>query len=599
LGARRMAEGRETKSDDFVEGNEGSSLPDEVQKMDHSFLFLAYRGVPRIEFLQEVCQKILADSRCDIIELWFREKQRYYRCVLSDTASRGFKYEIVRSTEDDSGNRIPVEGKDSIFGRLRDTVIRGIRDDRLRDYSLGGSLYVDDIDLLHGSPFSAGCDDKRSGSGEYAEVSSVAVVPIKFCDRITGLLLLHYLDKSAMEAHKLRIYENLAKTLGIALMTQQAQSALRERVKELTCLYSIAQVAEREEMSTERILQGIVELLPPAWQYPEITSARIVLDGKVFSAPGFQQDTRKQSSKIIAAGKMRGFVDVVYTEPKPDLDEGPFLSEERSLIDAIARQVALIVERKEAGEERVNLEEQLRHADRLATLGQLAAGVAHEINEPLGSMLGFAQLVKKHPRLPGDARKDMEKIEAASLHAREVVKKLMLFGRQMPPRKTQVNINRMIDEGLYFIKSRCQKSDVEIRLSLSPDLPTITVDQSQIYQALVNLVVNAIQAMPDGGLLTITTRFDQAGISLIVEDTGIGMDEETQKKIFMPFFTTKEIHQGTGIGLSVVHGIIASHGGRIFVDSEPGKGSRFEILLPIKSPGENPEESRDDGENRE
>jgi two-component system NtrC family sensor kinase len=261
--------------------------------------------------------------------------------------------------------------------------------------------------------------------------------------------------------------------------------------------------------------------------------------------------------------------------------------------------VALIVERKEAGEERVNLEEQLRHADRLATLGQLAAGVAHEINEPLGSMLGFAQLVKKHPRLPGDARKDMEKIEAASLHAREVVKKLMLFGRQMPPRKTQVNINRMIDEGLYFIKSRCQKSDVEIRLSLSPDLPTITVDQSQIYQALVNLVVNAIQAMPDGGLLTITTRFDQAGISLIVEDTGIGMDEETQKKIFMPFFTTKEIHQGTGIGLSVVHGIIASHGGRIFVDSEPGKGSRFEILLPIKSPGENPEESRDDGENRE
>ena len=593
-----MPEGREIKSGDLVGNGEGGSLSDENQKLDHSFLLLAYRGVPRTEFLQEVCHRILTESRCDIIELWFREKQRYYRCVLSDIPRRGFKYEIVRSTEDDSGNRIPVDGKDSVFGRLRDTVIRGVRDDRLSDYSIGNSLYVDDMDLLLDAPFSAGCDDRRLGSGDYAEIGSLAVIPIKFCDRTAGLLLLYYLDKSAIEADNVRMYENLAKTLGIALMTQQAQSALRERVKELTCLYSIAQVAEREEMSMEMILQGIVELLPPAWQYPEIASARIVFDGKTYSAPGYQQDTRKQSSKIIAAGKTRGFVEVVYTEARPDIDEGPFLSEERSLIDAIARQVALIVERKEAGEERVKLEEQLRHADRLATLGQLAAGVAHEINEPLGSMLGFAQLVKKHPLLPDDARKDMEKIEAASLHAREVVKKLMLFGRQMPPRKTQVDINRMIEEGLYFIKSRCEKSDVEIRLSLSPDLPTITVDQSQIYQALVNLVVNAVQAMPEGGLLTITTRCDQAAISLVVEDTGIGMDEETQKKIFMPFFTTKEIHEGTGIGLSVVHGIIASHGGRIFVDSEPGKGSRFEILLPIKSRGENSGESRGDGKDR-
>lgn len=583
-----MTEGREIKSGGFVGGDEGSSLSDRIQRLDHTFLLLAYRGMPRIKFLEEVCHKLLKDSRCDIIELWFREKQRFYRFVNSDIPHGGFKYEVVHSVEDDRGKRVPAEGEGSILEDLRHIVIKGVRDERLSDHYVGDSLCVSDIDLLPSSLISAG--PRYSGS-----FGSGAVIPIKFCNDIIGLMQLFYREKSGIDEEKVRTYEKLAATLGIALMTQQAQSDLRERVKELTCLYSIAQVAEREGISVEGILQGITELLPPAWQYPEITSGRIILDGRVYSTPGFQEDTPKQSSKIIVAGRTRGFVEVVYTEPKPDLDEGPFLGEERNLIDAIARQIALIVERKETEEERLKLQEQLRHADRLATLGQLAAGVAHEINEPLGGMLGFAQLLKKHPGLPGDAKEDIEKIEAASLHAREVVKKLMLFGRQMPPRKTLVNINRVIEEGLYFIKSRCKKSDIEIKLALSPEMPETTVDQAQIYQALVNLVVNAVQAMPEGGLLTITTRFDRKNISVIVEDTGIGMDEETRKKVFMPFFTTKEIDEGTGIGLSVVHGIITSHGGEIRVDSRPGKGSRFEIVLPIRSREENSEEMKNDG----
>ena len=164
----------------------------------------------------------------------------------------------------------------------------------------------------------------------------------------------------------------------------------------------------------------------------------------------------------------------------------------------------------------------------------------------------------------------------------------------MPPQKTQVDINKMIEDGLYFIKSRCKKSGIEIKLSLSSDLPEITADQSQIYQVLVNLVVNAVQAMPDGGLLTIKTLFDDSDISMFIEDTGIGMSKDTVEKIFLPFFTTKEINEGTGIGLSVVHGIITSHGGRINVESKSGKGTRFEILLPIKSRGEESKEEKND-----
>ena len=237
---------------------------------------------------------------------------------------------------------------------------------------------------------------------------------------------------------------------------------------------------------------------------------------------------------------------------------------------------------READLERTRLQEQLRHADRLATLGQLAAGVAHEINEPLGSVLGFSQLLKKSPGLSKQARKDISKIEDASLHAREIVKKLMLFGRQMPPQKTNINLNMLIEEGLYFLRSRCKKSGIRIDLQLDPDIPEIPADQSQIYQVLVNLAVNAMQAMPDGGNLTIKTKTGENFVSMIVKDNGSGMDGETRKKIFMPFFTTKDIGEGTGIGLSVVHGIITSHGGRIKVESEINKGSAFEVQLPIK-----------------
>ena len=173
---------------------------------------------------------------------------------------------------------------------------------------------------------------------------------------------------------------------------------------------------------------------------------------------------------------------------------------------------------------------------------------------------------------------DIEKIIKASLHAREVIKKLMLFSRQTPPQKNPVNLNKIVEEGLYFLESRCKKADITLERSLSKEIPNITADTAQIYQVLVNLVVNAIQAMPEGGMLRILTCDHEDYVSLIVEDTGVGMTEDTKKHIFIPFFTTKDM--GTGLGLSVVHGIVSSHGGKIVLDTQPNQGSRFEIMLP-------------------
>jgi len=264
--------------------------------------------------------------------------------------------------------------------------------------------------------------------------------------------------------------------------------------------------------------------------------------------------SHQQTAEIIVDGVPRGTIEMIYAEQKPHADEGPFLKEERNLINAVAKQVALIIERKDAEEDKRKLNAQLRHADRLATIGMLAAGVAHELNEPLGNILGFAQLSKKCPGIPAPAKNDIEKIETASLHARDIIKKLLVFARQRPLKKNRINLNQVVQDSFYFFSARCAKEGIE----------------------LVHVVVNASQSMSGGGKIKVSTRSCDEYIYLSVEDNGPGISQEVLEKIFVPFFTTKDVGQGTGLGLPVVHGIVTSHGGTIEVDSKLGYGTRFE-----------------------
>jgi signal transduction histidine kinase len=144
-----------------------------------------------------------------------------------------------------------------------------------------------------------------------------------------------------------------------------------------------------------------------------------------------------------------------------------------------------------------------------------------------------------------------------------------------------VSLNQVVEDGLYFLASRCEKAGVELIRDLAGELPAIDVDPPQMNQVLVNLVVNAIQAMPDGGVLTIRTSLAGDQVALAVEDTGIGMTKEISQQIFLPFFTTKDVDRGTGLGLAVVHGIVTSFGGEIDVWTDPGVGSRFTIRIPL------------------
>ncbi|MCF7792432.1 MAG: PAS domain-containing sensor histidine kinase [Candidatus Cloacimonetes bacterium] len=387
--------------------------------------------------------------------------------------------------------------------------------------------------------------------------------------------------KNTENNEKLEILEEIKDFFYLIFKSIYRQFQLIERVKELSCLHSISKIAEDHDLSIPDFLDQIVNLLPPAWQYPEITRAKIIFNDETFATKDFEESPINLRSNIMLQKRKVGYVEVNYPEDFKQKDSYPFLKEEAGLIRTIAQELSIILEKKKSEDESRKLEKQLLHADRLATLGQLSAGVAHEINEPLAGILGLAQLMEKNNSLDQQALNDLENIVSASLHAREVVKKLMLFARQVPSSQTDLNLNESVNNAVFFLESRCRKNMVKIHLDLKKSIPSINADSSQIHQVLINLIVNALQAMPDGGIINIKTYQNENTAFLECSDNGIGMTKDVLNQIFNPFFTTKKVNEGTGLGLSVVHGIIYSHGGDISVSSQPGKGAKFKISFPI------------------
>jgi signal transduction histidine kinase len=563
-------------------------LADEFAGLSRRILRSANQGVARSDFTREVLSLLVDFSESDEASLRVNEGQRYFCASLRDGGEQSFDFRMAARGQDVAGVDVgSCAGDSDGLAAMCQNVVRGQVEPGLPWFTRNGSFWTGDAMQPIGT-------ERLAVGGDYR---SLAIIRFAVGEDSHGLLLLWSREKSFYEEAEVEFYEGVAQTIGVALADRRAQAALRERVKELTCLYGIDQIRIRQELSLADCLHGIVRLLPPAWLYPDIACARIEHDGVVYATPGYRDGPHRMTADIVVRNQVRGVVEVVYTEPRLAMDEGPFLRDERWLIDAVANQVGVMIERRHAEEERARLETQLRHADRLATIGQLAAGVAHELNEPLGNVLGFAQLARKTPGLPKAAADDIDKTVTAALHAREIVSKLMLFARQKMPAHGQVEVNELVENGLDLLESRCAKAGIRVERRLDPGVPEIVADSGQLHQVLVNLVVNAIQAMPDGGTLTIMTERAGDAIALTVEDTGVGMSPDVLSKVFMPFFTTKAVGEGTGLGLSVVHGIVTAHGGSIEAESKPGRGARFRVLLPIAGPAET--EKEEPGEQRQ
>lgn len=357
---------------------------------------------------------------------------------------------------------------------------------------------------------------------------------------------------------------------------------LRERIKELNCLYELSKVAWEQGNDINAILKHTLHVLPAAMQYPELAEVEIRLNRKTYSTPGYDRHVSGISSPLKLGKAKYGAISIGYRkELKPTGKELFFLPEEENLIRIVAQELSSFVHRASAEEDKKKLKAQLQHSERLAFVGELSAGIAHELNEPLGKILGFSQLLKKGGDLNAQQEEDLERIIKASLFTREIIKKLMIFSRQMPQQIVEVNLNSIITNTLYFIDMRFQEQFINVKKRLDPNLPSIEADSVQMSQVLVNLITNAVHATGDNGEITVTTRSKNDCVVLSVKDSGSGMSSSVKRKIFEPFFTTKPVGEGTGLGLPVVRGIIESHSGKMRVTSTKGKGTKFEITLPL------------------
>jgi PAS domain S-box-containing protein len=230
--------------------------------------------------------------------------------------------------------------------------------------------------------------------------------------------------------------------------------------------------------------------------------------------------------------------------------------------------------------ERAQLEEQLLQREKLSSIGLLAAGVAHEVNTPLAGISSYAQMLLQ--QIDGDdpKRRLLEKIHTQTVRASGIVNNLLNFSRTGDTQFREIELNAVLDDTLQLLEPQLRNARLEVVRNYGRDLPAAYGNASKLQQVFMNLILNARDAMPNGGRLSIHTRAVETSLVVDFRDTGIGMAPETIARIYDPFFTTKEVGQGTGLGLALSYGIVQEHGGRIFVESRPGEGAHFTIKLP-------------------
>jgi two-component system NtrC family sensor kinase len=237
---------------------------------------------------------------------------------------------------------------------------------------------------------------------------------------------------------------------------------------------------------------------------------------------------------------------------------------------------------------RAESEIKLLQSEKQASVGRLAAGVAHEINNPLTGVLTFSHLLLQRKDIVGEIRTDLETIAQQTERVRKIVKNLLDFSRQTELNPELTDINHLVESVVSMMRNQALVIGVNLQCNLDKGLPLLTLDANQIQSVLFNLLLNALDATKQDETIEVTTGIgisgnaaDPQGVEITVRDTGCGISAEHLDKLFDPFFTTKEVGRGTGLGLAVSYGIVQRHGGTIWVQSEVGKGSTFTVWLPL------------------
>ena len=408
------------------------------------------------------------------------------------------------------------------------------------------------------------------------------ILPIKKGDRELGVLSLRHRTASEFDEGERRTFELLADRLAVAL----ENAALFGQI-------------ERERREWERTFDAIPDMLAIHDNYGRLLRANVALQVRLGGDPRpyVGRDCAELLETIV--GKSGGCPHEEALRSRRPVareiqgDRGVFALMAIPCFDEDGECVYIIHVCREITEEK-QIREQLLQNEKMAAVGSLVSGVAHELNNPLAGVTGFAQLLLERHEEP-KLKKSLERIRDEAERAAKIVKNLLTFARKHKPESTRVAINGVLERTLELRAYDMRVSNIKVVTDLRPDLPMTLADPNQLQQVFLNIVVNAEQAMKEAhgkGILTVKTALVEGSIRTTVEDDGPGIRPEHLKQIFDPFFTTKAVGKGTGLGLSICHGIIREHGGSITATSTPGKGTVFTIDLPVVAGAEVRSEKR-------
>ncbi len=411
----------------------------------------------------------------------------------------------------------------------------------------------------------------RTKAGDYLsseDLSLVQTVCGYFAVALENSRLVQSLEKKAAEFERLKDYnENIVESLNVGILALDQDERVESWNTQLELTFGIprdvavgrrliellpgALVAELQKVRGESGIQNIYKFPLRANEFPEEFQPKSSSNG-----PGRGADQERILNVAIAPLVAKNF-------------------------DHIGRLIII-----DDVTERVELEEQLIEADKLGSIGLVAAGVAHEVNTPLAVISSYAQMLSK--RITGDPQqtKILDKITSQTFRASEIVNSLLNVSRTARREFGELNIGHVVKETLALVEPQLKEARVTVETELDPEASTVVGNSGRLQQVFLNLFINARDAMPEGGRLRVETRAagsaaDEGMATVIVSDTGSGINSKDLKKIFDPFYTTKTLNRGTGLGLAVSYGIIREHSGTMSVESTPGQGTSFRIDLPL------------------
>ncbi|MBO9586340.1 MAG: GHKL domain-containing protein [Flavobacterium sp.] len=359
---------------------------------------------------------------------------------------------------------------------------------------------------------------------------------------------------------------------------QSTEEELREKIKELSCLYEISKTISKSSSINIQTLYDIIVSVKNAWRYCADCVVELHIKDYHLSTSEEMDKTVFQSSTIIVNQTNYGHIKVHYPATKYNLSD--FSSDEQQLLDTIAIEIGNYVDKYQILERKAALRRTIERIERLSLLGEMTAGIAHELNTPLGNILGFAELIKEE-NSNSEIDADISIVINSVIYAREIVKKLMYFSCEMPQKLELQKLKPIIIFALSFLKSNFQKKSIRHELVFKDENIIAKIDSVQITQVLFNLLINAIYASPEKSTIKIIVDNDESNLYLKIEDSGTGIPDSIKQKIFEPFFSTKPVNYGCGLGLSVVHGIVKNHNGEITLQDNFPNGSIFTIRIPV------------------